>query len=129
MSSVNPLQPWKVVINHRPAYCAGGHGEDKKMITMSEKIFEPNHVDVVMNGHSHFFQHNLVHGIHHMVLGSAGAPLYILGTAPYVVKSAHDYSYGIVDVTPTSFFMMVYNDKGLLLDTLNLKKDGKAKSK
>ena len=115
-------KPWKVVIYHRPAYCAGGHGEDSKMITMSEKIFEPNHVDVVMNGHSHFFQHNLVHGIHHMVLGSAGAPLYTLSTAPYVVKAAHDYSYGIIDVTPTSFNMMVYNDKGMLLDTLLLKK-------
>jgi predicted phosphodiesterase len=113
---------WRVVIYHRPAYCAGGHGEDSKMITMSEKIFEPNHVDVVMNGHSHFFQHNLVHGIHHMVLGSAGAPLYKLGTAPYVVKAARDYSYGIIDVTPTTFNMMVYDDKGLLLDTLLLKK-------
>ena len=122
-------KPWKIVINHRPAYCAGGHGEDTKMIAMSEKIFEPNHVDVVMNGHSHFFQHNLVHGIHHMVLGSAGAPLYILSTAPYVVKSVRDYSYGIIDVTPTSFFMMVYNDKGMPLDTLDLKKDGANKFK
>jgi predicted phosphodiesterase len=115
-------KPWKIVTYHKPAYCAGGHGEDSKMITMSEKVFEPNHVDVVMNGHSHFFQHNLVHGIHHMVLGSAGAPLYKLGTAPYVVKAARDYSYGIIDVTPTSFTMMVYNDKGILLDTLLLKK-------
>ena len=115
-------KPWKVVIYHRPAYCAGGHGEDNKMKTMSEKVFELNHVDVIMNGHSHFFQHNLVHGIHHMVLGSAGAPLYDLGSAPYVVKAAHDYSYSIIDVTPTSFHMMVYNDKGLPLDTLHLKK-------
>ena len=115
-------KPWKVVIYHRPAYCAGGHGEDAKMKTMSERVFEPNHVDVVMNGHSHFFQHNLVHGIHHMVLGSAGAPLYILGTAPYVVKAAHDYSYGIIDVTSTLFNMIVYNDKGIPLDTLLLKK-------
>ena len=122
-------RPWKIVIYHRPAYCAGGHGEDSKMITMSEKVFEPNHVDVVMNGHSHFFQHNLVNGIHHMVLGSAGAPLYTLGKAPYIVKTARDYSYGIIDVTPTSFTMMVYNDKGMLLDTLLLKKTGAGKSK
>jgi acid phosphatase type 7 len=115
-------KPWKVVIYHRPAYCAGGHGEDIKMKAMSEKVFEPNHVDVIMNGHSHFFQHNLVHGIHHMVLGSAGAPLYALGTASYVVTSAHDYSYGIIEVTPSSFNMTVYNNKGKVLDTLVLKK-------
>jgi hypothetical protein len=115
-------KPWKVVIYHKPAYCSGGHGENSKMIAISEKIFEPNHVDVVMNGDSHFFQHNLVNGIHHMILGSAGAPLYTLGSAPYVVKAARDYSYGIIDVTPTSFNMMVYNDKGMPLDTLLLKK-------
>jgi hypothetical protein len=115
-------KPWKVVIYHKPAYCAGGHGENSKTITLSEKIFEPNHVDVVMNGDSHFFQHNLVHGIHHMILGSAGAPLYEIGKAPYVVKTAREYCYGIIDVTPTTFTMMVNNDKGMPLDTLLLKK-------
>jgi len=113
---------WKVVIAHRPAYCAGGHGEDKNMKKMSENIFVPNHVNVVFNGHSHFFQHNLVDGIHHMVIGTVGAPLYDLGTAPYVVKSAKEYNYGIIDVTRSSFNLIVYNDKGMPLDTLSLKK-------
>ena len=122
-------KPWKIVIYHKPAYCAGGHGENSKMVTMSEKVFEPNYVDVVMSGDSHFFQHNLVNGIHHMILGSAGAPLYSLGNAPYVVKAARDYCYGIIDVTPTSFTMMVYNDKGMPLDTLLLKKTNEGKSK
>jgi predicted phosphodiesterase len=115
-------KPWKIVTYHKPAYCAGGHGEDGKMKTMSEKIFEPNHVDVVLCGHSHFFQHNLVNGIHHMVLGSAGAPLYTPDKASYTLKSARDYSYGIIDVTPKSFSMMVYNGRGVPLDTLLLKK-------
>jgi predicted phosphodiesterase len=113
---------WKVVINHRPAYCAGGHGEDSLMQIMSERVFVPNHVDVVFNGHSHFFQHNLVSGIHHMILGSVGAPLYDTKTAPYVIKTAKAYSYGIIDVTPASFNLLVYNEKGLPLDTLSLKK-------
>ncbi|MCX6132759.1 MAG: metallophosphoesterase [Ignavibacteriales bacterium] len=113
---------WKVVINHRPGYCAGGHGEDSLMMKMSENVFVPNHVNVVFNGHSHFFQHNLVDGVHHMVIGSVGAPLYNLGTAPYVVKAAKEYNYGIIDVTPSSFDLMVYNDKGMPLDTLSLKK-------
>ena len=120
---------WKVVICHRPAYCAGGHGEDKDMKYMSEKIFEPNHVNVVLSGHTHFFQHNLVNGIHHMVIGAAGAPLYDLGTAPYVVKGARDYNFAITDVSPTSFHMMVYNDRGMPLDTLILNKANGSKSK
>jgi predicted phosphodiesterase len=99
------------------------------MIKMSENVFVPNHVDVVFNGHSHFFQHNLVSGIHHMVLGSVGAPLYNPGSASYVVKQAKEYNYGIIDVAPTSFKMMVYNDKGMPLDTLSLMKTDGAKSK
>jgi predicted phosphodiesterase len=113
---------WKVVIAHRPAYCAGGHGEDADMIKLSENVFVPNHVNVVFNGHSHFFQHNLVSGIHHMVLGTVGAPLYDPKTAAYVVKSAKEYNYGIIDVTPLSFNLIVYNDEGMPLDTLSLKK-------
>lgn len=114
--------PWKVVIAHRPAYCAGGHGEDADMKKMSENIFAPNHVNVVFGGHNHFFQHNLVEGVHHMVIGSAGAPLYELKTAPYVLKSAKEYNYAIIDVSPSSFHLMVYNDRGMPLDTLSFKK-------
>ena len=113
---------WKIVICHKPAYCAGGHGEDSDMKTMTTKIFELNHVDMVISGHSHFFQHNLVNGIHHMILGTAGAPLYNLATAPYVVKAAREYNYGILDISPSTFTLMVYNDKGLPLDTVQLTK-------
>jgi hypothetical protein len=45
-----------------------------------------------------------------------------LGTAPYVLKAAKEYNYAIVDVSPSSFHLMVYNDKGMPLDTLSFKK-------
>lgn len=115
-------KPWKIVGAHRPAYCAGGHNEDANMKKMTARIFEPNHVDLVLAGHTHFFQHNLVNGIHHFVLGSVGAPLYELGSAPYVVKAAKAYNYGIFDVTPTSLMLRVYNEKKDLLDSLTLRK-------
>jgi predicted phosphodiesterase len=115
-------KPWKIVGAHTPAYSAGGHNEDSDMKKMTEKIFEPNKVDLVLAGHSHFFQHNLVHGIHHFVLGSVGAPLYNVGSAPYVVKTAKEYNYGVFDVTPTSLMLHVYNEKGVLLDDLTLNK-------
>jgi acid phosphatase type 7 len=113
-------KPWKVVIVHSPAYCVGGHGEDAGMITMATNVFEPNHVDLVLAGHSHFYQHNLVNGIPHLVLGGGGAPLHDPGTAPYVVKSAKSYSYAIVDFTPTKLHLVVYSDTGKELDTLDL---------
>jgi len=111
---------WKIVISHYPAYCAGGHGEDADMKTMTTNIFEPNHVDMVVSGHSHFYQHNMVNGIHHLVIGSAGAPLYTPQAASYVVKSVKDYNYAIADVSPASFRMVVYNNVGTVLDDIRL---------
>mgnify|MGYP006286575877 FL=1 len=72
----NSNSKWKVVAFHIPAYCGGGHGENSNMKRMTTEIFEPNGVDFVFTGHSHFYQHNLVNGIHHFVLAGGGAPLY-----------------------------------------------------
>ena len=119
---------WKIVIAHKPAYCAGGHGENTDLKLMTQAIFELRSVDMVIGGHSHFYQHNLVKGIHHMVLGSAGAPLYDTDSASYTLKSARDYSYGIVDVTPGTFRMMVYNAGGAVLDSIILRKPPAAKT-
>jgi len=114
---------WKIVICHSPAYCAGGHGEDTTMITLTTNIFEPNKVDMVLAGHSHFYQHNLVNGIHHIVIGSAGAPLHTPDSKWYTVKSSQAYNYAIFDITPTSLHMVAYNETGIELETVDLIKD------
>jgi acid phosphatase type 7 len=113
---------WKIVFTHSPAYCSGGHGEDKKMKEMTTDIFEPNKVDMVLAGHTHFYQHNMVNGIHHMVIGSVGAPLYKPTQASYVVKMASDYCYGVFDMTPAKLTLNVFNDKGTLLEKIVLEK-------
>jgi len=113
---------WKLVMLHKPAYCAGGHGEDSSVIALTSAIFEKTGVDLVLSGHSHFYQHNLVNGIHHMVIGSAGAPLYDAGNAWYTQKSLKEYNWAVADVSPASLSLYVYNEHGTPLDTLLLKK-------
>jgi predicted phosphodiesterase len=120
----NSTKPWKIVFNHYPGYCAGGHGEDANMKTMSTNIFEKTGVQMVLSGHSHFYQHNLVNGIHHMVVGTAGAGFVSPGSASYVVKSVQNYCYAIIDVTPTSFHYVAYNDAGNILETIDLNPPG-----
>ncbi|MEK6756203.1 MAG: metallophosphoesterase [Bacteroidota bacterium] len=119
---------WKIVTAHKHAYCSGGHGENSDLKTMTTKIFEPNRVDMFISGHSHFYQHNVVNGIHHMIIGTAGAPLYSPSNVSYTVKSVKDYNYAIVDLSPISLRMMVYNDRGILLDSLVLNKPTNVKS-
>lgn len=114
---------WKIVATHNPAYCSGGHNEDAQMIAMSQNIFLPNHVDLVISGHSHFYQHNLVSGLHHMVIGTTGAPQYVPSNASYTVKSVQDYCFSVIDVTPTNFNMFIYNNLNNKLDSLKLYKN------
>lgn len=113
-------QPWKIVFMHKPAYGAGGHGEDQALIAMSKQLFVPNHVCLVLNGHSHLYQHNLVDGIHHLIVGSGGAPLHDPGTAPYTVKSVKDYNYALIDVTKHALQITVQNADGKELDAITI---------
>jgi len=113
---------WKIVACHKPAYCSGGHGEDTGMKTMTANIFEPAGVDLVIAGHSHFYQHNLVHNVHHLVVGTSGAPLYVPTTASYTIRSIQDYNYAVLDATPTSLQATVYNSSDVVLDTVRFTK-------
>jgi hypothetical protein len=115
-------KPWKVVFYHKPAYCYGGEGESGNMRKMSKYIFVPNHVDLVLTGHSHFYQRNFVSGIPHLVIGAAGGPLQDPDTSAYTVKSAKEYNFAIIDVTLTDLVVMVYNNTGGLIDSLHLHK-------
>ena len=114
---------WKLVISHYPGYCSGGNGVDSGMIRMSQNIFVPKGVDMVISGHSHFYQHNRVSGIEHMVLAGGGAPLYDPTYASFTIKSIKDYNFGIVDVSSNSFLLRVFNNMNVLLDTVRLSKN------
>ena len=114
---------WKVVVFHQSAYVYGtGHQPNQDMVKMTSNIFEPNGVDMVLTGHSHFFQHNLVNGIPHMVIGSSGAPLYTPKAGEYTVKYKKSYCYGVADVSPTQLNLQVKDENGDLLDTITLNK-------
>jgi predicted phosphodiesterase len=109
---------WKIVAFHKSAYAAGGHGNNADMVSMTTNIFEPRGVDFVLTGHSHFYQHNLVNGIHHMVLGSFGAPLADPGSQSWTVYSEKTYNFGIFDMTPNLLTLRAYRGNGTLMETI-----------
>ena len=119
---LNSTKPWKIVFFHYSAYVCGGHGEDATMIQWSNNLFVPKNVDLVLTGHSHFYQHNLVSGINHYTIGTAGAPFATPCTASYTIWSTQQYHYAILDVTPTTLHMDVINDSGAVIDRLDLAK-------
>jgi len=116
-------KPWKIVINHVPAYARGEHGENDDMIALTKNVFEPYGVDLVVSGHNHFYQRNFVNGIYHLIIGSAGAELY--NPAPvggYTQVSLKSYCWAIFDLKPTSLKIHIYNEKGTQIDSLSLSK-------
>ena len=119
----NSLQAWKIAMFHEPAYtyASGGHGSNTNMQNMTSNVFEPGGVKVVFAGHNHMYQHNLVNGIRHLTVGAAGAPLYAVSSnASYTVKTVSDNCYLIADASPTNLHMVVYNNVGMVLDTIDL---------
>ena len=118
----NTTRKWKIVVFHIPAYSWGGHNGNKNMQELTSKILEKYGVDIVLNGHNHFYQRSFVNGIYHIVCGGGGAPFYTPKESPFVQKSLKDYHYGIADVTLNSLKITFYDLRGNIIDELTLNK-------
>lgn len=64
-----------VVVMHEPVFSSGPHGPMKRADEMA-KLFEENGVDLVFAGHDHDYEHSICRGVHYVVTGGGGAPLY-----------------------------------------------------
>jgi acid phosphatase type 7 len=111
---------WKVASWHSPAYCAGGHGPNAKMQEFTKALLIPAGFDFVLNGHSHFYQHNFVDGIRHLIIGGGGAPLYGPAKDTFTIKSAKSYNFALAEVKPESFKITVYNEKSQVIDAIEI---------
>jgi predicted phosphodiesterase len=113
---------WKIAYFHKSAYVGGGAGEDTAMKRISQNLFVPNHVDIVFTGHSHFYQHNLISGIHHMVMGGAGGSLATPTNASYTIRSIKKNHYGVIDMSPGTLFLRVYDTLDVQIDSVRIDK-------
>ncbi|MCX7879251.1 MAG: metallophosphoesterase family protein [Ignavibacteria bacterium] len=119
----NTNKKWKIVAFHIPAYSFGKHPPNKKMQEMTTQIFEKYGVDLVLNGHNHFYQRNLVNGIYHITTGGGGSPLYEpTYEGPYIQKSVKDYHYGIMDISKDSIVVKIYDLRDKIIDEFTIKK-------
>ena len=68
------------------------------------------------------YQHNLVNGIHHVITAGGGAPLYDPEKANYVVKSAKEHHYCIVEINSDRFSLTAKDLDGKVIDSFEIKK-------
>ncbi len=117
---------WKVVAFHKPGY-SGGAGDgggtgDANFRAMHTQIFEPNGVDMVLNGHDHYYQHNEVDGIHHVIIGNFGVGGGTPITTPYTVYEEGSYNFGIIETTPEMLTLTSYRHDGSVIEVIQITK-------
>lgn len=83
---------WRVVYFHHTVHtCVSIGGRRERSVGLRQKlepIFKQYDVQLVVNGHDHNYQHHFAEGIHYLVTGGGGAPLYDLKTDTPFVKTA-----------------------------------------
>lgn len=66
-----------VVVFHHPPFSSGSHAEDEMDLRRSiVPLFEEYGVDIVFNGHDHFYERSVVNSVVYVVTGGGGAPLH-----------------------------------------------------
>ncbi len=83
---------WRVVFfHHTPMTCvdmAARRSAADTMLKRLEPIFKEGNAQLIVNGHDHNYQHHMKDGIHYIVSGGGGAPLYkVVKDTPYVVQA------------------------------------------
>ncbi len=115
---------WIVVFFHEPAFSsgAGGHSSNQTVIENLVSLFENNSVDLVFNGHAHFYERSLKSGITYIVSGGGGAPLHDIKQTgnEYQQEAVKAYEHCIVSVNATNIIVTAYYNNGTKLDEVVL---------
>ena len=117
---------WQFVCLHHPPYTSGeGHLGDTEVQTWLVPLYEQYGVEVVFAGHNHNYERSYKNGVHHIVTGGGGAPLYGFHPDPFtynpysqVRKSV--YHHCIFDVTPGRVTMKAVANDLTIFDSFSL---------
>lgn len=114
---------WKIVLFHEPAWGAGGHSNSTTNQTVVSNLLEPAGVDLVINGHNHYYSRTSKDGIQHITSGGGGAPLYDPDPSyPYVVTTARSYNFCRIDIDGDDLVFSAFDQNGVQLDSFSVRK-------
>jgi hypothetical protein len=91
---------YRFVMAHHPPFTAVGsrQGSNPHMTALTP-MFEKYHVSATFFGHDHNYQHYLKNGIHYIVTGGGGAPLYDVSKPPQGITVKVDQIENFVSVS------------------------------
>jgi len=114
---------FRFVTAHHPPFTAveRRQGENPHMTALTP-LFEKYHVSGAFFGHDHNYQHYLQNGIHYLVSGGGGAPLYDVNTPPARItqKVVSVENFVKVSVEGKSAHVRAISIDGQLLDEFDI---------
>jgi len=141
----DPLHPWKIVQFHKPPF--NSRASDLETRTVWSPLFEQYHVDLVYSGHQHVYERTypidsngnvmdsntssytwtVPKGTIYVTDGTAGAPLYSLGT-PQSWSIMQDSNYGFSKLSlhteNNSLEVIHYSSSMSVIDAFWIEKPG-----
>lgn len=99
-----------VVAHHPPMSAVGTRQEANPHMTALMPLFEQMHVSAALFGHDHNYQHYLRNGIHYLISGGGGAPLYDVNKPPAGVQKV---------VSTENFVRVRFDGKMMHLEALD----------
>lgn len=113
---------WKVVICHKSGYCGCPHGNLGDIRELADSVFRRYNTDIVINGHSHFYQRNYTGGIYHFIMGGAGSGLHEPEPEEFSQKTVVAHHFALFEIEKNELKMKVYDLNRTLIDSLEIKK-------
>jgi len=121
--SADPAVRHIFVFFHEPPYTTNtGHSSNTTIRTVLCPLFERYHVAVAFQGHNHCYEHALVNGVHYVLTGGGGAPLYTGWNSPQpwdICREATN-EFVLLDVNGDTLQMRAFRANGTELDSLTL---------
>jgi acid phosphatase type 7 len=116
----NKNKQWLFVAFHNPPYSSGAHGPDASVQSQLCPLLEQNGVDMVFNGHDHDYEHALVNGVHYIVTGGGGAPLYAVSPHSWTITATSAWHCCLVNVNGGILTLTAMKPDGTVIDTFPL---------
>ncbi len=115
-------KPWKFLLFHEPGWSAGGsHANNATVQTYIQPLCKQYGVDLVINGHNHYYSRAVVDGVQHITTGGGGAPLYVPDpTYPNIVATDQSFHYLEIDVQGATLNLAARRANGTVIETLTL---------
>lgn len=109
--------PVRIAVFHHPPFTVSLHPGDAEVQQHWVPLFEEYGVDLVLSGHSHAYEHAVAGGIHYVITGGGGAPLYpCVDDQPWLRTCLVRHHFLLLEVTDSLVAVTALGSQGETLD-------------